>query len=394
MVRRKYKPYATRKQKKNRMMRNVVLTLIVLIVAIVIFNKNYNGEDSVPEQANAQTTTLDNVLPSGGSETESDTGPLVVLNPAVDSAEPSTGTEPESESVAAFTPEEPVAAVETAATEAEEAVVEPIKEDSLSVPNDATDATSQEAKELIQEALRLRDADKIIAARELLNDTLNMQLSSTLRSQVKTQLSRLAETWLFGRGVLEGDKLTSYYEVQRGELLQNIAKRHKVPYEMLMQINGISRPELLQAGKTIKVINGPFNAVVYKHSFTMDLYLKNKYVKTYRVGLGRTEHETPTGRWRVKGDGKLDNKPTWTDPDTGRTYVGDDPDYPLGSRWIGLEGLEGDAEGRTGFAIHGTKDPESIGTRSSRGCIRLFNGHAIEVYNLLYGGVSEVLVKD
>ena len=134
------------------MMRNVVLTLIVLIVAIVIFNKNYNGEDSVPEQANAQTTTLDNVLPSGGSETESDTGPLVVLNPAVDSAEPSTGTEPESESVAAFTPEEPVAAVETAATEAEEAVVEPIKEDSLSVPNDATDATSQEAKELIQEA--------------------------------------------------------------------------------------------------------------------------------------------------------------------------------------------------------------------------------------------------
>jgi lipoprotein-anchoring transpeptidase ErfK/SrfK len=160
-----------------------------------------------------------------------------------------------------------------------------------------------------------------------------------------------------------------------------------------MQINGISRPELLRAGQNIKVINGPFNAVVYKNSFVMDVYLQNKYVKTYRVGLGRQEYETPNGRWRVEAGGKL-IKPTWTDPDTGRTYVGDDPDYPLGSRWIALEGLDDEAKGRTGFAIHGTKDPESIGTRSSRGCIRLFNGDAIEVYNLLYGGISEVLVKD
>jgi len=95
----------------------------------------------------------------------------------------------------------------------------------------------------------------------------------------------------------------------------------------------------------------------------------------------------------VESDGKL-IKPTWTDPDTGSTYVGDDPDYPLGSRWIALEGLEGAATGRTGFAIHGTKDPESIGTRSSRGCIRLYNGDVVEVYNLLYNGISEVLIMD
>jgi LysM repeat protein len=255
------------------------------------------------------------------------------------------------------------------------------------------DATSQEAKEQIDEALKLRDAGKIIAARELLENTLNMQLSPTLRSGVKVQLAKLADAWLWGRDVLTGDKLTETYTVQRGDLLQNIAQKYKVPYEILMQINGISRPELLRAGQAIKVINGPFNAVVYKNSFVMDLYLQNKYVKTYRVGLGRVEHETPDGRWRVELSGKM-IKPTWTDPDTGRTYVGDDPDYPLGSRWIALEGLEGEAKGRTGFAIHGTKDPESIGTRSSRGCIRLYNGDAIEVYNLLYGGISEVLVKD
>jgi len=241
--------------------------------------------------------------------------------------------------------------------------------------------------------MKLFNAGKIIQARELLNDTLNEQLSSSLRTSVKSRLRQLADKWLFSREVYPDDKLTVLYEVQKGDHLERIAKEHKVPYELLMQINGIARPELLQAGQRIKVIQGPFNAVVYKSNFTMDLYLQTKYIKTYRVGLGRAQYETPSGRWRVESDGKL-IKPTWTDPDTGRTYVGDDPDYPLGSRWIALEGLEGAATGRTGFAIHGTKDPESIGTRSSRGCIRLYNGDVVEVYNLLYNGISEVLIMD
>ena len=126
----------------------------------------------------------------------------------------------------------------------------------------------------------------------------------------------------------------------------------------------------------------------------MDLYLQDKYVKSYRVGIGESgRRETPTGLWRVRPGDKL-IKPTWTDPDTGRTYVADDPDYPLGSRWIGLEGLEGAAKGRTGFAIHGTKDPETIGTRSSKGCIRLYNGDVIEAYNLLFTGHSLVRVVE
>ena len=66
----------------------------------------------------------------------------------------------------------------------------------------------------------------------------------------------------------------------------------------------------------------------------------------------------------------------------------------MGSRWIGLNGLKGDAKDRTGFGIHGTKDPESIGTRSSMGCIRLYNGDVIEVYNLLAAGISDVRVVD
>ncbi|MEE9370807.1 MAG: L,D-transpeptidase, partial [Sedimentisphaerales bacterium] len=155
----------------------------------------------------------------------------------------------------------------------------------------------------------------------------------------------------------------------------------------------ISRAEALQAGETIKVINGPFHARVYRSTFTMDLYLQNTFVRSFPVGLGKPGMETPTGLWAVKAGGKL-IKPSWTDPITGKRYEGDDPDYPLGSRWIGLEGLSGDAVGRTGFAIHGTKKPEEIGTAGSQGCVRLHNGDVILVYNLVVPVYSRVEIVE
>ncbi|GAG09396.1 unnamed protein product, partial [marine sediment metagenome] len=182
-------------------------------------------------------------------------------------------------------------------------------------------------------------------------------------------------------------------QVKPGNLLSTIGRRRNVPHEILMKINKIVRPEALQAGETIKVVNGPFHARIYRSTFTMDLYLQNTFVRSFPVGLGKPGKETPTGLWRVKPDGKLIS-PTWTDPETGKTYEAEDPDYPLGSRWIGLEGLRGDAKSRSGFAIHGTKDPSEIGTAGSQGCIRLHNGDAILIYNLLMPGLSQVEIVE
>jgi len=257
------------------------------------------------------------------------------------------------------------------------------------------DDTENPAAQLISEAQQNIKAGKIIAARDKLNQVLlSAPLTFNQQQSVKAQLANLSKKWLFSRDLHAGDTLTGTYKVQSGDLLSQVAKQYKVPYEILMSINNIKRPENLRAGDTIKVINGPFHAIVYRSTFTLDLYLGSiTYIKSYKVGLGEQGLETPTGKWRVKTGGKL-IKPTWTDPTSGRTYNGDDPDYPLGSRWIALDGIEDNAKGRTGFAIHGTKEPETIGTRSSRGCIRLLNGEAIEIYNLLEPGLSEVRVVD
>jgi len=251
------------------------------------------------------------------------------------------------------------------------------------------------AAELISEAMSYIEARpaRIIDARDRLNETLPLPMSEQQREFVKKQLSELADKWLFSRTIFPQDKLCSSYKVHPGELLSTVGKQFKVPYEILMKINKIGRPEALQAGDTIKVINGPFHVRVYRSTFTMDLYLQNTFVRSFPVGLGKPGMETPTGLWVVKKGGKM-IAPTWTDPISGKTYESEDPDYPLGSRWIGLEGIKGDAVGRTGFAIHGTKDPNEIGIAGSQGCIRLQDSNVILVYNLLAPGESRVEIVE
>jgi len=256
-------------------------------------------------------------------------------------------------------------------------------------------ADSTKATAIIAQAKELAASQpvQIIKARDMLNEVLGMQIRPEQRKSIKQMLSELADKWLFSKDVYPSDQLCGYYKVQSGDLLSTIGEKHNIPWEIIRQINDIDRPKALQAEKSIKIINGPFHARVYRSSFTMDLYLQDTFVRSFPVGLGSPEHETPTGLWQVRPGGKL-VKPAWTHPDTSRTYEADDHDYPLGSRWIGLEGLTGAAKGRTGFAIHGTKDPDEIGVAKSRGCIRLHNGNAILVYNLLTPVDSKIEVVE
>lgn len=404
MARREYRPYPTRKETTNRTLRQVALLLIVIIVGGVILIKTYNRSE--PEAVvEEQKVAVEDILPNKTPANPNAPKPRVTETPDPAAAEviavnpqarpttpqPVAQTAPVSVSTPAPAPAPVISPPPAAAPLApSSAPAQPATTPVLPVN---TDTVAADVKAAIEKSVALRNQGKIAAARDLLNSVLDEPMSPQVRLAVKAELTRLAETWLQGKEVMADDTLCSYYQVQPGDKLALIAKKYKVPFELLMDINGIQKPEMLQAGQRLKVVEGPFNAVVYKSSFTLDLYLQRTYVKTYRVGLGKVENETPSGRWRVQAGGKM-IKPTWTDPDTGKVYVGNSPDYPLGSRWIALEGLEGQAKGRTGFAIHGTKEPETIGTRSSRGCIRLHNGEVIEVYDRMFEGVSEVLVKD
>ncbi len=363
---------------------NTIYLAIAVVVFVVVVLILFRGSGTVPQEAAANEVTNE----SRAAEPARATPRLAAVEPATASVQTNrpapTPTPARTERPAETQGQEPVPQ--------EAAQPTTVATDEVLPPAPTVDA---KAAAVVAEAMTMLNSHprQVISARNKLNEALSMPMPASQRLAVKEELAKLSKEWLFGPAAFAGDTLCDNYTVQPGDLLQVIGRRNKVPYELLMQINNIPRPQSLQAGKTIKVVKGPFHAKVCRSTFTLDLYLQDVYVRSFKVGLGRAGYETPTGVWRVQEGGKL-IAPTWTDPDSGRVYKATDPDYPLGSRWIALDGIEGDAKGRTGFAIHGTKEPEQIGTAGSRGCIRMFNGDAITIYNMLFPLYSKVEVVE
>lgn len=345
---------------RNRRLRRIVPLLVLTTLAIAFAYNSFTRNK--PRTAAASTDTPIQTLTDTPIQTQTDTEPPSEMQ-ATDSA----------------------ASVEEPQAQQGPSEIEPL-------PTDEHDSGTVGPTAENPPALDLNDAE-IIQTRNRLNAALQDPARIEHHRAVKERLGRLAEKWLFSRTVYPHDTLCTNYKVEPGDLLSTIGRKHKIPYQILLKINRISDPRTLRAGDTIKVINGPFNACINRSTFTLDLYLQDTFVRSFPVGLGRAGRETPTGLWRVKPDGKL-VEPSWTDPETNRTYHASDPDYPLGSRWIGLEGLEGNAKQRTGFAIHGTKNTQSIEKAASRGCIRMYDNDAVLMYNLLIPALSQVRVTD
>jgi len=387
MARHPYGPQA-RRRARNRTYTVLALLIVVLVIAFMYgpFGADADDEDkpvagSPPADSNVTVAEVREV-PDVNEATEFE---LPEPNESAIIAQLEGVTMPEPET-AAPEPNTPEVTAESESTTwevtAEAGSIEAIQ-------------ANPEADVLIAKAAGLigQGTGGIVEARDSLNQAMRMPMGPKQREYVKAQLSELSNLWLFSRTILPNDPLCESYKVKPGDILESIGKEHKVPYEILIDINKITNPRALQSGRSYKVVNGPFHAKVYRSTFTMDIYLQNTYVCSYKVGLGRSDTPTPTGIWRLRPGGKA-YATSWRDPDTGRLYQPEDPDYPLGSRWMALDGLSGEAKDREGFGIHGTKEPDQIGTAGSRGCIRMYNGEAIKVYNMLIEGLSQVEVTD
>jgi len=227
------------------------------------------------------------------------------------------------------------------------------------------------------------------AARVALSAALRGDLSPADEAFARAELERIADALTFSRAASASDPLAGTHVVSSGESVAIIAKRYKVTPGLLISLNRLSDPSRIRVGQRLKVVHGPFHAVIDKSGHRMDAYLGDVYLRSFRVGLG-TNGGTPLGTWSVRN--KLKN-PEWADPSTGHLYLADDPENPIGERWIGLHGLEGECVGRTGFGIHGTIDPASIGENMSMGCIRMVPDDVAFMFDLLLGRHSRVTIQ-
>ncbi len=248
--------------------------------------------------------------------------------------------------------------------------------------------------EAIVQAMRAADAEvqrgNPSAARRILEGVVGMAQGSN--APARDALSALNRALLFGPKLYEGEPITRSYVVQPGDSLSKIASKENlgVDWRLVQRINGIGDPSKIRVGQTIKLLQGPFHGVVHKGEYRLDIFhgpTDNRgswrYVMSAPVGLGESG-STPTGAFTVKPNSRLIN-PYWVNPRTGERFDADDKNNPIGERWIGLEGLGADAI-KTGYGLHGTIDPSSIGAQQSMGCIRLGTEDVELVYELLMPG--------
>ena len=90
--------------------------------------------------------------------------------------------------------------------------------------------------------------------------------------------------------------------------------------------------------------------------------------------MGKEETPTPTGEFVVLS---RQLNPDWTNPRTGKVIPYGHPDNELGDAWMAIENDEWPKG--AGYGLHGTKDPRTVGTRCSNGCVRLVNAQAVEL---------------
>jgi len=231
---------------------------------------------------------------------------------------------------------------------------------------------------------------ELLAARTELNRALHAGLPPDRAKQARDALADIARRTLFSRTVLKNDPLVSRYRIRKGDALAKIGKQFNVSEDLLAEINALPDKNRIVANNHLKVVHGPFHAAISKSDHRMHVYLQDVYICTYRVALG-TDGTTPTGQWKVANH---QTNPSWTDPRTSKKWYADDPNNPIGEYWIGLQGIEGEAAGQFGYGVHGTIEPETIGTDVSMGCIRLAPKDIAVVYRLLVPGASFVTVYD
>jgi LysM repeat protein len=189
-------------------------------------------------------------------------------------------------------------------------------------------------------------------------------LSAEESRQVTELLGQLAGEVIYSRKPY----LEQPHVVQPGDTLERIAQQYQVPSQLLAKINGVQDPNRLAPGSRLKVLRGPFDAIVYPDRLELVLQVQGLYAGRFPIGIGRDQARLD-GSYAVT---KKTTRPTYHGPNG--AIPPEDPDNPLGKYWIGLNEQIG---------IHGTNDMRNLRRRDGRGTICLGDRDIEDVYDIL-----------
>jgi LysM repeat protein len=119
-------------------------------------------------------------------------------------------------------------------------------------------------------------------------------LTPTDAEMVESLLSQLAGTVVYSTE----HQLEPAHVVKPGETLETIAKELNVPWQLLAKINGIAAADNVQPGQALKVVRGPFSAVVDLGRKQLTLMVGDRYAGKFPITVPSMA-AVGEGQWRV-----------------------------------------------------------------------------------------------
>ncbi len=229
---------------------------------------------------------------------------------------------------------------------------------------------------LLEKARALEKKGDYLESQKIYESLLQEETLGRRARSVRSEYEALNLKLLFSPIETPGSFL---YEVVPGDTLYDLAKKYGTTAALIQRSNHLSSDGKIYAGKKLKIVRSRFSIVVRKQRNRLTLMADEKPLKHYRVATGY-QGSTPEGSFKIAN--KLEN-PTWYH--AGLVLPPDSPQNILGSRWLGFD--------TPGYGIHGTALPQTIGTQSSKGCVRMFNSDAEELYDIIPLGTAVTVKK-
>ena len=187
-------------------------------------------------------------------------------------------------------------------------------------------------------------------------------------------LGQLAGTVIYS----QQDLLLPPYVVQQGETLLSIAAPLAVPWQLLAKINGVADPARLVPGESLKLVRGPFDAVVSVSRRRLSLQVGGNYAGSFPVVVGRQIRERVGSAVPVVAVQRGEPPAAESAPATQVAWT------QPGPKSIGLA---------DGLAIEGVADPATVSEDTIPGTSLIVAERDLEELADILGQGSRVLVR-
>ncbi|WDE95459.1 L,D-transpeptidase [Lentisphaera profundi] len=234
--------------------------------------------------------------------------------------------------------------------------------------------------EKYQQGLAMKNKGMLDSAYNILIESLDH--CDTYSSQWTQSAELINEINLYIYKNAVPSKRKQSHKVKNGQSLWDFAAENTTIRAVQVSNKIPIESSVIHINQILTFFGGNWEIKASKNHFTLQLLLDRKLFRYYKIGIGK-DNRTPVGVFMIKGKKR---EPSW------KGYPFGHPENVLGSRWMRLTKIsDGSNEG---YGIHGTSEPESIGTASSLGCIRMKNEDVEELFNFIPDNKIKVTIED